>query len=287
MGDLAADVDLTKVTAGVYQRTLSRDWEIWGPNGGYVAAVALRAAELECARARPANATVHFLGVANFDDPVTVTVVPQRVARQATSVSVRMEQHDRPIMAAMVWAVDDGLEGLTHVDVVAPDVPSWRDCSTITERLADAGSSQPPPYSFWENFEQRPPTWIDDWENREASRPLYDNWMRYIDGVATDPWTQAARLLVLVDLGGWPAAGRAHLGHEWIAPSIDVSCEFHRLDVPAGVADTENADDDWLLLHAESPDARDGLIATRQEVWNDRGELLASGISHLLCRRVR
>ena len=105
--------------------------------------------------------------------------------------------------------------------------------------------------------------------------------MRYLDGAVTDPWTQAARLLVLVDLGGWPAAGRAHLGNEWIAPSIDVSCEFHRLDVSADI------DDGWLLLQAESPDARDGLIATRQQVWNDRGELLASGISHLLCRRVR
>jgi acyl-CoA thioesterase len=104
--------------------------------------------------------------------------------------------------------------------------------------------------------------------------------MRYRDGEATDPWTRAARLLVLVDLGGWPAAGRAHLGNEWIAPSIDVSCEFHRLDAAAH-------DGGWLLLQAESPDARDGLVATRQQVWNDRGELLASGISHLLCRPVR
>jgi len=281
MGDLAADCDLTVIATGVYERVLSRDWEIWGPNGGYVAAVALRAAELECGRARPANVTVHFLGVANFDEPVTVTVVAQRVARQATSLSVRMEQAGRPIVAAMVWAVDDGLDGLTHDDAAAPDVPTWRDCPTIAERLVAAGSSEPPPYSFWENFEQRPPTWIADWDNREASRPVYENWMRYLDGAVTDPWMQAARLLVLVDLGGWPAAGRAHLGNDWIAPSIDVSCEFHRLGVSADI------DDGWLLLQAESPDARDGLIATRQQVWNDRGELLASGISHLLCRRVR
>ncbi len=36
----------------------------------------------------------------------------------------------------------------------------------------------------------------------------------------------------------------------------------------------------------ESPHASDGLIASHQHVWNDQGQLLASGISHLLCRRV-
>ena len=35
-----------------------------------------------------------------------------------------------------------------------------------------------------------------------------------------------------------------------------------------------------------SPHSGDGLVASHQHVWNDRGELLASGISHLLCRPV-
>ena len=30
-------------TDGSYRAVLSKDWEIWGPMGGYVAAVALRA----------------------------------------------------------------------------------------------------------------------------------------------------------------------------------------------------------------------------------------------------
>jgi acyl-CoA thioesterase len=94
--------------------------------------------------------------------------------------------------------------------------------------------------------------------------------------VTADPWEQAARLLLLVDLGAWPSIGRRHLDVEgWIAPSIDVSCEFHR----------PSSGDEWFLLQGESPHAGDGLIASHQQVWNDRGELLASGVSHLLCRR--
>ncbi|MGB0115124.1 MAG: thioesterase family protein [Ilumatobacteraceae bacterium] len=283
MGNLAEDVELTEVGPGTFERTLSADWEIWGPNGGYVAAVALHAAHRHCGRARPANITVHFLGVANFDEPVTVTVETLRSARQVSSLLVRIDQSGRPILSAMVWAVDADLGGLAHDAAVMPNGPTWSECPTIEERWA--GADEPSRYRFWDNFEQRPLTWIADWENREPQPPLYQNWMRYVSGDApSDPWDQAARLLVLVDLGGWPAVGRAHLDNSWIAPSIDVSCEFHRL--PSADEGEPRNSDEWLLLHAQSPHAGDGLIATHQQVWNDRGELLASGISHLLCRRV-
>ena len=278
MGNLAVDTDLVEIAPGTYQRALSDHWEIWGPNGGYVAGVALRAAQLHSGRVRPANATVHFLGVANFDDPVTATVRTQRQARQATSSAVQIAQGDRAILTAMVWAVDEGLDGLAHDDAPMPAVAPWSELPTLAERLAAEGVEGGSPYRFWDNFEQRPPSWIADWENRELGRPLYQNWMRYLDGgTATDPWDQAARLLLLVDLGAWPSIGRRHLdSNGWIAPSIDVSCEFHR----------PGTGDDWFLLQAESPHAGDGLIASHQQVWNDRGELLASGISHLLCRRL-
>ena len=48
MGDFELDTRLEGVEpeAGRFRAHLSRDWEIWGPNGGYVAAIALRAAEV-------------------------------------------------------------------------------------------------------------------------------------------------------------------------------------------------------------------------------------------------
>ncbi len=46
MGDFEID---TRVEGekGRYKATLSRAWELWGPSGGYVAAIALRAAAKE------------------------------------------------------------------------------------------------------------------------------------------------------------------------------------------------------------------------------------------------
>ena len=41
MGDLGQDTAVQLQPDGTYEASLSADWEIWGPMGGYVAAVAL------------------------------------------------------------------------------------------------------------------------------------------------------------------------------------------------------------------------------------------------------
>ena len=97
-----------------FQAELSRDWEIWGPMGGYVAAFALRAAGLHCGLPRPASLVGHFLGVANFDTPLTITCTSLRVARTAHSVRAMITQGETPIFDAMVWGTNDGLLGLEH-----------------------------------------------------------------------------------------------------------------------------------------------------------------------------
>ena len=278
MGDLAVDARLTDRGDGTYAVDLSRDWEIWGPNGGYMAAIALDAARRATGRPRPANATVHFLSAASFDQPVTVTPTVQRSTRVATSVRVAVTQADRPVLEAMIWAVDDDLPGLQHDGPPAPTAAgAWPDHPTIDERWAAARVDRPSTYRFWHNVEQRPPVWIDDWDSRRDQDPVYLDWIRFVSVSDAGPWAEAARQLLLVDLGAWPAANRLHVQSDFIAPSIDVSCEFHHLDPSSG----------WYLLRGESPVAGNGLIASHQEVWDDQGRLLASGISHLLCRPIR
>ena len=276
MGDFSHDTTLTRTGEGEWSRVVHPDWVIWGPNGGYMSALAMRAAGEVAQRPRPANVAVHFLGVASLDEPVVITAAPQRVARNATSVRVDIAQRGKPMLAAMVWAIDGELPGLRHESVTAPTVPHWSGSPTVAERFAEAGREYVPNYAFWGNFEQRPATWIPDWEGRADLPPEYHEWLRF-EPTATfdDAWLEAARLLLLVDLGGWPATCQRHNQSEIIAPNIDVSCEFHSLDATA-----------WLLLHGRADLAGEGLVATRQQVWSDDGRLLASGISHLLCKSV-
>jgi hypothetical protein len=73
MGDVAAQTAVEPVGDGRYRAMVHADWEIWGPCGGYVAALALRAAGAESDLVRPASFFCHYLSVAAFA-PVDLTV---------------------------------------------------------------------------------------------------------------------------------------------------------------------------------------------------------------------
>ncbi|HEY5014616.1 MAG TPA: hypothetical protein VIK61_18165, partial [Acidimicrobiia bacterium] len=91
----------------------------------------------------------------------------------------------------------------------------------------------------------------------------------------SDLYLCAARLLVLVDVGSWPGVTRLHVDTKGLyAPSLDLACEFHR--IAPGVAP--------LFVRGEAPSGADGLLGTHQQVWSPDRELLASGVSQLLCR---
>jgi acyl-CoA thioesterase-2 len=200
-----------------------------------------------------------------------------RRARVADSVRVSISHGDRAVFEALVWGVNDGLPALDHHDAPAPDVPPWEELPTIQERLASIGEQYTAYFPFWNNFEQRPTAFTDGWLERKTgdSPPRWQQWLRFVPVARfTDPWLDACRTLVLVDVGGWPATTSYHNQHEIMAPSIDLACEFHGLDAAS----------EWLLIDAHSPSAADGLIGSHQRVWSDDGVLLASGVSQLLCR---
>ncbi len=280
MGDLATDTAIAACADGRFTANLSRDWEIWGPQGGYLASFALRAAGAHCGLARPASIVGHFLGVASFDAPIDITCTTLRAARAAHSVRVSITQGDRAISEAMVWGIVADLPALAHHDAPRPDTPSCQELPTIEERLAAIGADVETRFAFWENFEQRPVAFSETWMERAtgAYPPEWMQWLRYTPTAAyADPWIDACRLLVLVDVGSWPAASSYHNQAELYAPSIDLACELHRI----------RSDAEWLFVHAHSACAADGLVASHQRVWADDGTLLASGTSQLLCRPVR
>lgn len=276
MGDLSVD---TAVHGGDgrYEATLSADWEIWGPNGGYVAAVALRAAGAHTRLPLPASLACHFLGVADFGT-VTVDVETLRSGRRAESLRVSMVQDGRRILDGLVWAVDDGLDGLEHDDAPCPAGPGPDGLPSADELRVRSGAP-PAEHRFFVNLEQRPLEWVDDWEHRPAGEPVLRSWYRLRPAACFDDnWVDAGRLVIAVDTFQWPAATRGHAGGSLrhIAPSLDLSCRFHRL------ADARRAE--WLLVEARSPAAAGGLVGGTAAVWDESGRLLASGGQQMLCR---
>lgn len=73
MGDLQQDTTVESIGDGRFVATPSRDWEIWGPMGGYIASFALRAAAAAGAYPRPVAFSCHYLGVARFE-PIDIRV---------------------------------------------------------------------------------------------------------------------------------------------------------------------------------------------------------------------
>ena len=273
MGDLAADTAVQGAD-GRFVADLSPEWEIWGPSGGYVASVALRAAAAHAAFERPASFSCHFLSVARFEQ-VQIHVRTLRTSRRAESVAVSLSQDGTAVMEAIAWFVASS-DGLVHDHAVMPEVAAHADLPSITDLLPP---DEPLIYRFWLNLDHKPLEWWPNPADRPAGEPVFRGWYRYTP-VATfaDPAVDACRSLILLDTMSWPAATRGHrhdLG--WMAPNLDLAVQFHRSEPKV----------EWLLADGVAPVAEDGLIGFRSHVWADDGTLLASGAGQLLCRPIR
>jgi acyl-CoA thioesterase-2 len=271
MGDLAQQTAVTPLdepstTPGPrrFRALVHDDWEIWGPEGGYVAAIALRAAGVASPFARPASFFCHYLSVAAFA-PVDLVVTPLRSGRTVLSQQVEMTQEGRPILQAMVWSVGE-VEGLVHHDLRPPAVPDPDELPSTEELRA----VRPNRFKFWENFDQRPIDYFDPWPPTEAAAPLWRTWVRCTPRATfDDPWIDAARTLVVLDVLSWPAGSRPHayLEPQFIAPSLDLYAAFQHSATA----------EEWLLLDGHSPVADDGLLSWTGRVWTRDHQLVASG----------
>ncbi|WP_354670844.1 acyl-CoA thioesterase domain-containing protein [Actinomadura sp. DC4] len=65
---------------------MSSDWEAWGPNGGHIAAVALRAVQAHSAHPRPATMSAHFVSAARFG-PVDIDVTTLRASQRPNTTT--------------------------------------------------------------------------------------------------------------------------------------------------------------------------------------------------------
>jgi acyl-CoA thioesterase len=251
---------------GRYGAELSDRWEIWGPNGGYLAAIALRAAGRVARIPRPASFYCHFLASPAFDAvELAVTVLKQ--GRRAESLQVAMTQAGRPVLQALVKTVADA-PGHSDRHLQAPDVPRPEALKPY-EQLATA--QQRPPFAFWDNVERRP---IDQEAPARGAEPVLREWVRYRPTPCFgDPFVDAARALILLDTYGFPAAFRRFRSMEHLAPNLDTSAWFHGFS-PAS---------EWLLIDHACSVAGDGLIAVDGKVWDAEGRLLASGAAQLCC----
>jgi acyl-CoA thioesterase-2 len=273
MGDLATDTAVVARGDGHYEATLSAEWEIWGPMGGYVAACALRAAGASTPQLRPAAFSCHYLSVAQFGT-VDITVTPRKTGRVAVSQRVEISQGERAILDAMVWSVGD-VEGLEHDETIPPDVPGPDELRDMSELFPDGE----PPFPFWNNLVAKPLEFEDEWPPDGPRPARWQEWLRFTPTAAfDDPWIDATRCVILVDLPSWPSAHRPHAWKQpgFIAPTLDLNVAFH----------APTSAHDWLLCDGAAPLSTGGLFGWTAKVWSPGGGLHASGGGQCLYRRM-
>jgi acyl-CoA thioesterase II len=275
VGDLGEDTALEDLGRGHFRAKLDQDWEIWGPMGGYVAACALRAAGRVSAHPFPAALSCHYLGVGAFE-PIDIAVETRRSGRSATSMRVEVSQHGRPLLDAMVWSTAEA-EGLEHDETRPPEVPAPDALPSMAELVPE---DSPRPYRFWDNLEAKPIHFEAVWPPDGPRPASWQQWLRFVPTATfPDPWVDAARSVILVDLPSWPSAHRPHAWLEppFTAPSLDLNVAFHQ---PAqGEA--------WLLCDGAAPVSTRGMFGWNARVWSPGGRLHASGGGQCLYRRLR
>jgi acyl-CoA thioesterase len=267
VGDLGTDSAVSGQD-GRYQATLSDSWEIWGPQGGYVAAVALRAAGAESPFPHPASFICHYLRVAEFG-PCEIRVVSLRQAKRAESLRVTVEQNGIPVLEGLVWTVAE-LTGIDHDAAPMPQVPPPED----VESWDTYWPGGEPPFPFWRSFDVRPVTpHPSEWAR--ATTPTLLGWVRLrTRPPLEDPFVDAGRMLVVADATMYPAATLAHDGvFPYIAPSMDLAMSFHQM-----------ADSDWLLVDARSSLSTHALVAGQASIWSVDGQMLGSAMQQMLQR---
>lgn len=251
---------------GGHSAVLSNAWEIWGPNGGYLAAIALRAAGAVAQIERPASFYCHFLSSPQFD-AVALDVRLLKRGRRAESLAVEMTQGGKPILHAMVKTAADA-PGYSHQHPQAPDAPAPETLKSYDELLSAERRRR---FSFWNNVERRP---LNQRLSEEPTAPVLREWARYRPRACfEDPFLDAARALILLDTFGFPAAYQHYRSWEYLAPNLDTSAWFHNFS-PAC---------EWLLIDCECSVAEHGLMGVSGKVWDTAGTLLASGGAQLCC----
>jgi len=256
---------------GALSADIREAWDIWGPNGGYLAAIALRAAGLRAgAGQRPAGISCQYLRRGRFGE-ARLEVEALKSGRNASCFGVTMIQASERTLAAQVWTLAAAAAAEpAYRELGMPDVPAPE---ALRPPRDDPGG-----FAFWRNFDLR---YVSP-ERHGRANPAgarTTRWVRFHGWEAgEDRFLADARALLLIDTLLWPAhwARRAE-ELDYVGPSLDVSVWFH----------ASSARDDWLLADATAPLAGDGLVYGEGRVWARDGRLLASGASNMMVMKLR
>jgi acyl-CoA thioesterase len=228
-----------------------------GPNGGYVAALLLRALteRVGDAERAPRSLTVHYVSPADVGE-VRVSTAVERVGRSVTSCSARLRQDDRLVAIAMS-AFAAPRPGPTFCDLVMPEVPA-----ASTFPVVDVPDEAPAIAHRWDTrWAIGTPPWM---EGPAGSEAVAGGWIRHEEPQVADACSVAA----ITD--AWVPPLFSRVREPLIVPTVDLTIHF-RASLPLPDASAE----DHVLAVFHTDAANEGFVEESGEIWSPTGVLLA------------
>lgn len=225
-----------------------------GPNGGYLAAVLLRAMteRVDDPSRSPRSLTVHY-PAAPSAGPATVSTDVVRQGRSLSTVTARLEQDGRP-MAVALAAFSSAWPGPAFAERPMPIVPRYGETEEV---------ERPVPLPF-----------LDYWEERFAIGPLpwsasplpaeSGGWLRLREPEPIDAVVVAA----MAD--AWPPAVFTRFAAPNPVPTVDLTIHF-RTTLPSVALGPE----DPVLVRFATQTLADGFLEEDGELWAPDGTLIA------------
>jgi len=237
---------------GRYRARISEDfWVQVGPNGGYLTAIAMRAA---CAfvpepERVPRSFHARFLSAPRAE-PCEVSAELLRRGRTMTTVVVRMRQGDRTFLEASA-CFSEPFSSIAFQDARPPDARPLRDAVPIPKKI---------PLNYRYDMQRAIGS-----DLRSGARAITGGYIRLAEPRSIDVIALAA----LWD--AWPPAGFARAMEarfRGAVPTVEASCFFRApsIVIPA---------DHHVLIKVESKTAGDGFVEEDGELWSMDGVLLA------------
>ena len=260
-----ADTAVRRIGAGRYAARIDRGWwVVAGPNGGYVAAILLRAlaAEAGDAARSPRSLSIHFVARPE-EGPARIEARVERRGRSLSTLTARMTQGDRLValaLAAFALPQPDA-GGFSHAAMPAAPPPDA--CPPLVPRIP-----------LHERYEYR---WaIGSPPFSGGSEALCGGWIRLAEPRGLDAPLAAA----LCD--AFPPAVFSALGDASLTggiPTVDLTLHF-RSPLPGPEAPVA----DPVLAVFRTRLLREGFLEEDGELWSRDGRLLVQSRQLALLR---
>lgn len=250
------DTALVPAGPGAFAGNIAPTWSVGrGPNGGYLAAIILRALTLatdDPARV-PRSLTVHYLAPP-AEGPIRIETTIERAGGAMTMVSARAVQDGRTVALAMS-AFSAPRAGIDLAGPTMPDAPP-------PEALAPPERPEALLLSFAARYDYR---WaIGDPPFSGSLQSRTGGWMRLAESRVADA------LLIAAFTDGWIPSVYPRLRAPAATPTVDLTIHFRtRLPLPSA------APDDFYFVVFQSRLAAEGFFEEDGEIWSREGVLLA------------